>query len=241
MVTRTRLNFTLWLHCLVGLDSTVGIATRYLSDGPGIASRRGQVSTPVQTDPGAHPTSRTMETGSFSRLMWPGRRADHPHHLAPRLKKSIVIPLHRNWALLCWTLLLPLTYFGCLLPLGLPNCILTCIEICLKFFNSEIFVLMISFLMFCLILSTHLLLKSSLSVYESHKYLMHLIFIFMTYRELPSVIKISVPLQAWSGPESSRKLRFQDYMTTAQDGGKFVSPTHRPPLPLTNTPGTYSC
>ena len=30
----------------------------------------------------------------------------------------------------------------------------------------------------------------------------------------------SVPLQAWSGPEGSRKLRFPDYMTTAQVGGK---------------------
>ena len=29
-----------------------------------------------------------------------------------------------------------------------------------------------------------------------------------------------VPLQAWSGPEGSRKLRFPDFMTTAQDGGK---------------------
>ena len=27
----------------------------------------------------------------------------------------------------------------------------------------------------------------------------------------------AVPLQAWSGPEGSRKLRFPDYMTTAQD------------------------
>ena len=27
---------------------------------------------------------------------------------------------------------------------------------------------------------------------------------------------ISVPLQAWSGPERSRKLRFPDFMTTAQ-------------------------
>ena len=27
----------------------------------------------------------------------------------------------------------------------------------------------------------------------------------------------AVPLQAWSDPESSRKLRFPDYMTTAQD------------------------
>jgi len=30
----------------------------------------------------------------------------------------------------------------------------------------------------------------------------------------------AVPLQAWSGPESVRKLRFADFMTTAQDGGK---------------------
>jgi hypothetical protein len=41
----------------------------------------------------------------------------------------------------------------------------------------------------------------------------------------------AVPLQAWSGPEGSRKLRFPDYMTTAQDGGKGVSLTHRPTLP----------
>jgi len=41
----------------------------------------------------------------------------------------------------------------------------------------------------------------------------------------------AVPLQAWSGPEGSRKLRFPDFMTTAQDGGKVVSPMHRPPLP----------
>jgi len=36
----------------------------------------------------------------------------------------------------------------------------------------------------------------------------------------------AVPLQAWSGPESSRKLRFPDFMITAQDGGKVVSLTH---------------
>ena len=39
------------------------------------------------------------------------------------------------------------------------------------------------------------------------------------------------PLQAWTGPEGSRKLRFPDYVTTAQDGGKVVSLKHRPPLP----------
>jgi len=48
-----------------------------------------------------------------------------------------------------------------------------------------------------------------------------------------------VPLQAWSGPEGSRKLTFPDYMTTAQDGDKVVSLTHRPPLPSTNNPGTH--
>jgi len=41
----------------------------------------------------------------------------------------------------------------------------------------------------------------------------------------------SVPLQAWSGPKDSRKLRFPDFTTTAQDGGKFVSITQRLPLP----------
>ena len=32
-------------------------------------------------------------------------------------------------------------------------------------------------------------------------------------------------------PEGSRKLRFPDYVTVAQDGGKVVSLTHRPHLP----------
>ena len=51
----------------------------------------------------------------------------------------------------------------------------------------------------------------------------------------------AVPLQAYSGPEGSRKLRFPDFMTTVQDGGKVVSLTHRPTLPPGNTPGTHFC
>jgi hypothetical protein len=40
-----------------------------------------------------------------------------------------------------------------------------------------------------------------------------------------SIIKVKSkgkadPLKAWCGPEGSRKLRFPDFMTTAQDGGK---------------------
>ena len=34
---------------------------------------------------------------------------------------------------------------------------------------------------------------------------------------------------------------FPDYMTMAQDGGKVVSLTHRPPLPPGNTPGAHFC
>jgi len=41
----------------------------------------------------------------------------------------------------------------------------------------------------------------------------------------------AVPLQTRRGPEGSRKLRFPDFVTTAQDGGKVVSLTYRPPLP----------
>jgi hypothetical protein len=32
-----------------------------------------------------------------------------------------------------------------------------------------------------------------------------------------------IPLLAWSGPEGCRKLRFSDFMTTAQDCGKVVT------------------
>jgi len=53
----------------------------------------------------------------------------------------------------------------------------------------------------------------------------------------------AVSLQAWSDPEGegSRKLKFPDFVTTAQDGGKVVSLTHQPPLPPRNAPGTHFC
>ena len=51
----------------------------------------------------------------------------------------------------------------------------------------------------------------------------------------------SVPLQASSGPEGSWKLRFPDFMTTAQEGGKVVSLTHWPHLPAGNSAGTHFC
>jgi hypothetical protein len=49
-----------------GPGSSVGVATGYGLDGPGIESRWGaRLSAPVHTGPGAHPTSSKMGTGSF--------------------------------------------------------------------------------------------------------------------------------------------------------------------------------
>ena len=49
----------------------------------------------------------------------------------------------------------------------------------------------------------------------------------------------AVPLQAWGGPEGSRKLESPDFMTTAQGGGKVIGLRHQLPLPAGNTPGTH--
>jgi len=35
--------------------------------------------------------------------------------------------------------------------------------------------------------------------------------------------------------------RVTDFMATAHEGGKVVSPTHRPSLPPRNIPGTHFC
>ena len=43
----------------------------------------------------------------------------------------------------------------------------------------------------------------------------------------------AVPLQAWSGPDGSRKLRFPDFVTMVQDGGRVVC---QPYAPATFTP-----
>jgi len=65
-----------------------------------------------------------------------------------------------------------------------------------------------------------------------YKYINIYIYIYIPYKGK------AVPLQAWRVPEGSRKLRFPDLMSTAQDGGKVVSLT---PLPPGNTPGTHFC
>ena len=77
-----------------GPGSSVGIATAYGLDGPGIESRWGEIFTPVQTGPGAHPASCTMGTGSFPGVK-SGRGVTLTTHslLVPRSWKSRAIPL----------------------------------------------------------------------------------------------------------------------------------------------------
>ena len=81
-----------------GLGSPVGIATELQAGRFGIESRWGRDFTPVQTGPGAHPTSYKMGTGSFPGVKC-GRGVlltTHPL-LVPRSWKSRAIPLPTFW------------------------------------------------------------------------------------------------------------------------------------------------
>jgi hypothetical protein len=72
-----------------GRDSSVGIATGYGLDGPGIEPRWGaRFFAHVQTGPGAHPASCTMGTGSFAGVKRPGRGADHPPPSSAEVRKE---------------------------------------------------------------------------------------------------------------------------------------------------------
>ena len=79
----------------VGRDSSVDIATRYGLDGPGIESRWGaRFSAPVQTCPGAHPASYTIDTGSFRGVKRPGRGVDHPPPSSAEVKERVELYIY---------------------------------------------------------------------------------------------------------------------------------------------------
>jgi len=74
-------------------DNSVGIATLYGLDGPGIESRWGlRFFALVQTGPGAHPASYTMGTGSFPGVKRPGRGVDHPPSPIAEVKERVSCP-----------------------------------------------------------------------------------------------------------------------------------------------------
>ena len=73
------------LYVIQWAGSSVGIATGYGLDGPGIEFRWGaRFSAPVQTGPGAHPATCTMGTGSF-----PGVKSGEGVTLTPQ---PILVP-----------------------------------------------------------------------------------------------------------------------------------------------------
>jgi len=51
----------------------------------------------------------------------------------------------------------------------------------------------------------------------------------------------AIPVETWTAPEGSRRLRAPDFKTTAHEGGELANPRHRPPLPAGNIPDTHFC
>ena len=98
-------------------DSSIGIATRYELDGPGIESRWGRhFPHPSRQTPGAHPASYTMGTGSFPGGKAAGERGvDHPPQSNAedegRVERYICSPSGPSWPVLGRALPLLLLYF----------------------------------------------------------------------------------------------------------------------------------
>jgi hypothetical protein len=81
--------------CMGSRDSSVGIATRYGLDGPGIESRWGaRFSAPVQTGPEVYPVSYTLGTGSFPGVKRPGRGVDHSPPSSAEVKGRVELHLY---------------------------------------------------------------------------------------------------------------------------------------------------
>ena len=77
-----------------GRNSSVGIATRYGLDGPGIESRWGaRFFAPFRTGTVAHSASCTVGTGSFPGVNRPGRGVDHRPTSSTEVKERVELCL----------------------------------------------------------------------------------------------------------------------------------------------------
>jgi hypothetical protein len=92
-VTRTAPQ--IYLYCYptnADWNSSVGIATLYGLDGPGIGSRwEARLFAPVQTGPEAHPAPYTMGTGSFPGVKRPGCGVDHRPQSSAEVKERVEV------------------------------------------------------------------------------------------------------------------------------------------------------
>jgi len=91
-------------------DSSVGVATGYGLNGPGIESRWGsRFAEPVQAGPGANTVSDTMSTGSFQGVKQPGGGFDHPRASSAEVKERVELYLYSpswpSWSFLGWNVL----------------------------------------------------------------------------------------------------------------------------------------
>jgi hypothetical protein len=83
------------------------------------------------------------------------------------------------------------------------------------------------------------LLKLSSFSISSHVYKTGVLFRPFYVKKVKKEVKVQQ--SRYRPGQGSKKLRFPDYMATAQDGRKVVSITHRPPLPPANVPDTHFC
>jgi hypothetical protein len=100
-----------YISLYLGRDGSVGTATRYGLDGPGIEPRwEAWFSAPVRTSRGVHPACYTMGTGSFLRVQRPGHGLDHLPPSSAKVKERVEIYLYSpsapSWPVLGWTLLI---------------------------------------------------------------------------------------------------------------------------------------
>jgi hypothetical protein len=113
------LSFFFLPYFLQGRDSSVGIATRYGLDGPGIESRwERDFSQPSRPAMGPTQPSVQWVPGLFSGVMRPGRGVDHPPSSSTRVKESVELYLYSpsgpSWPVVGRAL--PLLYFTFFLP-----------------------------------------------------------------------------------------------------------------------------
>jgi len=78
----------------VGWDSIVSIATCYRLGRPGIKYWWGRFFATVQTAPGAHPASYTMDSAPFSGVKWMGCGINHPPKSNTKVRERIELHLY---------------------------------------------------------------------------------------------------------------------------------------------------